>query len=475
MQLLNVALGGTLIQHLPDDVGHGDHRRHLGSFDDADHDVRLAPGSLAARACGELTHATKSHHHQAVDRLGEGLVASGWSVIDDLVEAVEVPDARWALGVQWHPEVDPGVAAWCGARGRGRAAAAARVAADRRVARRLRRLPAPLESRRRAPLDRHPRGRGHGARRRGGGAARSAAACKLPPPVVTATAAAAPFALCVLFPRTRARDAGACALQMWAYIATYKMPNDDPEALERRVRVAYPVRADRFLGGGTTPTLRLQRLLGRPGGFQRLGEGARLVALAVVPVPARHRARTCCSRHPERFARGAAQIYATFDLGLIGYWAVPTAPPWYAAEGGADGRRLTPELRRMMVEYGEEFWGSGWGPLYGFLGGNPLAAMPSLHFATSVMAAHLLAETGPVAGAVGWAVHRHARRGARLPRRALRRRPGGRPRAGRGDPRAARPRRRAAARRACPRAYRRWRRGRAHDRGGAAGGSIRPR
>ena len=64
---------------------------------------------------------------------------------------------------------------------------------------------------------------------------------------------------------------------------------------------------------------------------------------------------------------------------------------------------LTPELRRMMVEYGEEFWGSGWGPLYGLLGGNPLAAMPSLHFATSVMAAHLLAETGPIAGAVGWA------------------------------------------------------------------------
>jgi putative glutamine amidotransferase len=108
MQLLNVALGGTLIQHLPDDLGHGDHRRHLGSFDDADHDVLLESGSLAARACGELRHPTKSHHHQAVDRLGEGLVASGWSVLDDLVEAIEAPAARWALGVQWHPEVDPG-------------------------------------------------------------------------------------------------------------------------------------------------------------------------------------------------------------------------------------------------------------------------------------------------------------------------------------------------------------------------------
>jgi putative glutamine amidotransferase len=106
-QLLNVALGGTLVQHLPDDVGHTDHRRSLGSFDNADHDVRLAPGSLAARACGELRHATKSHHHQAVDALGDGIAATGWSVLDDLVEAIEVPEAHWALGVQWHPEVDP--------------------------------------------------------------------------------------------------------------------------------------------------------------------------------------------------------------------------------------------------------------------------------------------------------------------------------------------------------------------------------
>jgi putative glutamine amidotransferase len=107
MQLLNVALGGTLIQHLPDDFVHTDHRRSLGSFDNADHDVRLAEGSLAARAAGETLHATKSHHHQGVATLGDGLVASGWSVLDDLVEAIEMPGRRFALGVQWHPEVDP--------------------------------------------------------------------------------------------------------------------------------------------------------------------------------------------------------------------------------------------------------------------------------------------------------------------------------------------------------------------------------
>ena len=116
-------------------------------------------------------------------------------------------------------------------------------------------------------------------------------------------------------------------------------------------------------------------------------------------------------------------MYATFDLGLIGYWALPTAPPWYAARKGLMDDGLTPELRRMMVEYGEQFWGSGWGPLYGFLGGNPLAAMPSLHFATSVMAAHLLAETGPHRRRARLGLRRHARRRARLPGRALRRRP----------------------------------------------------
>lgn len=57
----------------------------------------------------------------------------------------------------------------------------------------------------------------------------------------------------------------------------------------------------------------------------------------------------------------------------------------------------------MMVEYGQDFWKDGWGPLYSVLGGNPLAAMPSLHFATSMMAAQLLADADPVAGAVGWA------------------------------------------------------------------------
>jgi putative glutamine amidotransferase len=106
MQLMNVARGGTLLQHLPDRFGHHEHRRVPGSFDGADHDVRLLEGSLAARAAGEVSHGTKSHHHQGVDRVGDGLEISGWSTLDELPEAIELPGNRFALGVQWHPEAD---------------------------------------------------------------------------------------------------------------------------------------------------------------------------------------------------------------------------------------------------------------------------------------------------------------------------------------------------------------------------------
>jgi putative glutamine amidotransferase len=104
MQLLNVACGGTLIQHLPDLVGHDDHRHTPGAF--GDHDVRLQEGTLAARAVGSEHTAVKSHHHQGVDELGEGLVAVGWSDADDTIEAVELPGRTYALGVLWHPEED---------------------------------------------------------------------------------------------------------------------------------------------------------------------------------------------------------------------------------------------------------------------------------------------------------------------------------------------------------------------------------
>jgi putative glutamine amidotransferase len=105
MQVMNVARGGTLVSHLPDLIGHEDHRAVLGAF--GDHHVRLADGSLAQRVAGEGVHPTKSHHHQGIDRPGDGFEVTGWATVDDLPEAIEDPTRRFALGVQWHPEADP--------------------------------------------------------------------------------------------------------------------------------------------------------------------------------------------------------------------------------------------------------------------------------------------------------------------------------------------------------------------------------
>ncbi len=130
MQLINVALGGTLVQDLPEHVGHGEHRRVPGSFDGADHVVDVTAGTLASRTVGEARHATKSHHHQGVDELGEGLQVSATSAIDGVVEAIELRDRRFVLGVQWHPEADassPVIAAFVRASRAGGRAAGQRI------------------------------------------------------------------------------------------------------------------------------------------------------------------------------------------------------------------------------------------------------------------------------------------------------------------------------------------------------------
>ncbi len=233
---------------------------------------------------------------------------------------------------------------------------------------------------------------------------------KAPAAAMQALSFAAPLGAAIAMRRSPRRDVAVCALQMWAYLAAYKTPHDDEDAQRARVLISYPIRLDRLIGLGELPSTRLQRALARngPGG----ADGAEWTALDRVLVWAHwswfavpHGALLYVMwRAPERFGRAAVLTYAVFDIGASFYWVMPTAPPWYAAgapEDGAPPQKLA--VRRMMVEYGEDFWGDGWGSLYSVFGGNPLAAMPSLHFATTLMAALLLAEVGPIAGAVGFA------------------------------------------------------------------------
>jgi putative glutamine amidotransferase len=99
-QVLNVARGGDLVQHLPEEVGHEGHKHLPGEW--SDHDVKLEPASRVGGLLGERAP-VKSHHHQGYGRIGEGLRETGWAN-DGTVEALEDPSKRFAVGVLWHPE-----------------------------------------------------------------------------------------------------------------------------------------------------------------------------------------------------------------------------------------------------------------------------------------------------------------------------------------------------------------------------------
>jgi membrane-associated phospholipid phosphatase len=236
---------------------------------------------------------------------------------------------------------------------------------------------------------------------------------RLPAPVTVASTVAGPLALAVLFPRTKTRDAALFALQMWAFTINHELPHDDPERLRRRLRVQYPIRIDRALGLGELPNVRVQRALTRPGEVTALDRVLAMVHWSWFFEP--HAALAwILVRHNDRFARAARQMAAAYDLGCVAYAAIPTAPPWWAAEegylaeevGAGDAEVVAapapPRLRRVMVEVGEDTWGRAWPKLYESLGGNPWAAMPSLHFGTSMLVALLLSEVGPLAGIAGW-------------------------------------------------------------------------
>jgi putative glutamine amidotransferase len=99
-QMLNVARGGDLEQHVPERVGHEGHREVPGSF--SEHGVEVAPGTRLHGIVGERT-SVKSHHHQGYGELGAGLREAA-RADDDTIEAIEDPSRRFAVGVLWHPE-----------------------------------------------------------------------------------------------------------------------------------------------------------------------------------------------------------------------------------------------------------------------------------------------------------------------------------------------------------------------------------
>ncbi|MEA2131830.1 MAG: hypothetical protein QOJ85_4721 [Solirubrobacteraceae bacterium] len=220
---------------------------------------------------------------------------------------------------------------------------------------------------------------------------------RLPAPAAVAIACAAPLgAIAATKPRTRTRYIAAGAAYMWLFKVSWEIPFDEPEKLRRRLHVDYPIAVDRLLGGGVTPTQRLQRALRRPGRVSLLDKAVTLVygswflphlLLAYVLV------------RDERYVpRAAGRLTAAYHLTTPFYWLVPTAPPWWASQHGG---RMDGEVDRVVRAVvcnvlGIEPPENSEGP------GNPWGSMPSDHISSAAITAMGLSEVGPVYGAVGW-------------------------------------------------------------------------
>ena len=222
---------------------------------------------------------------------------------------------------------------------------------------------------------------------------------RLPPAATVAATVAGPIGLATLKSRTKTRDAFLFAQQMWAFTMVHELPYDDPEALRRRLKIRYTIRFDRAVGRGRLPNSRLQALLtpsdGRVTALDRFLTFAHWAwffepHLSLVYILA---------RDERRFARAARQMGAAFDLGCSTYIALPTAPPWWAAANGYTG---DDRVERRMLAVGEETFKGAWPKMYDTVDGNPWAAMPSLHFGASVLAAMLLSESNRAVGAAAW-------------------------------------------------------------------------
>ena len=222
-----------------------------------------------------------------------------------------------------------------------------------------------------------------------------------PAPLTIAAVYATPAVIVWALPRGRIRTTLGWLAHMWAYKVAFESPYDRPAQRRRQLRIDERIAIDRAIGLGIPPSQRLQRRLRRPPNLTLLDKLLTSVYLFWEAEP--HLALGwLLSRHPGRFPGAAVRLALTFDSTLVGYFAAPTAPPWWASEieGRMDGevRRVTAEVMQALQR--EPRPGS---PDDHIAGSNPWAAWPSDHFASALSAAIALAEADRRAGALGFA------------------------------------------------------------------------
>jgi hypothetical protein len=230
---------------------------------------------------------------------------------------------------------------------------------------------------------------------------------RLPRPPMVPVVSTVPLAVAAALPRGRSQYAATWAAYVWLFKVAWEIPYDKPEKIEPRLRIDYPIRFDRLLGAGTAPGLRLQLALRGP--QQVSGLDVAMTGLHYLLWAAPHAVLgwiLVC--HEQRFPRAAGRLAAVYHLTTLGYWYLPTAPPWWASEqeGRMDGR-LQHVSRDVGIAVKERLRGED-RPSFrerrarDRKEGNPWGSMPSDALPAAAITARSLGEMNRVAGAVGW-------------------------------------------------------------------------
>lgn len=221
-----------------------------------------------------------------------------------------------------------------------------------------------------------------------------------PAPLTLGAVYATPAVIAYALPRGRLRTGVVWLAHMWAYKVSFEVPYDRPEKLRTRLRVDEPISIDRVIGLGVPVSERLQRRLRRPPKLTALDKALTAVYLFWEVEP--HLALAwLLLRDPDRFTAAALRLALTYDSTLLGYFATPTAPPWWASEHEG---RMNGQVRRVVAEVmlALQRESRPGGPDEHESDANPWAAWPSDHFASALSAAIALAEAEPRAGVLGF-------------------------------------------------------------------------
>ncbi len=232
---------------------------------------------------------------------------------------------------------------------------------------------------------------------------------RLPRPPMVPVVSTVPLAVAAALPRGRYQYAATWVAYVWLFKVAWEIPYDKPEKLEPRLRIDYPIRFDSFLGRGTPPGVRLQRTFREPPRLSALDVG--MTGLHYLLWAAPHAALgwiLICDE--ERFPLAAGRLAAVYHFTTLGYWYLPTAPPWWASEQegrmGGQLQHITRDVGLAVKQKltGEEPPSARARRQADRKDGNPWGSMPSDALPAAAITARTLGEISPIAGALGWSI-----------------------------------------------------------------------